>query len=99
MVETYEEFKEQLELLYCVIFRLYTNFRRDTRYIWANQEADLKWLNKLYGKDKIFLGHWDLPKWHKIREEIRFNCHRRLLVKKEWIELRYLELLSEGMIE
>lgn len=98
LVETYEEFLDQLNLLYTTIFRLYSNFKKDTRYIWIGPDAQLKWPTRLLGKDVIYLDKWREARWEKVKQEIKFNCHRRLVVKEEWILSYRDELISRDII-
>lgn len=98
IVESYEEMIEHLSILYTVIFRLHDNFKKDTRYIWIDEDADLIWGNRMIGKKRRFIGKYELPHWPKIRHEIREACERRLLVRVEWIERYRDELIMEGLM-
>ena len=98
LIESFEEFLDQLNLLYTTVFRLYTNFKKDTRYVWIGPDSQLKWPTRLLGKDRIFLDRWRLPRWEKVKQEIKFNCNRRLVVKEEWILSYRDELISRDII-
>lgn len=95
LVTSYEEMVEKLRGMWAAFLRFDTNFKKNTKNIWVNYDAEIS-VNSAMGKGKVFLGKCKLEHWMEVKKEIREICDTQLIIKPEWY-LRFRdELIMSG---
>jgi hypothetical protein len=97
VIESYEELRDKIEDMYVVPFRFYEIFKCNPFLYWVGKDADIKEINKLYGKRNMLI-KWEPKIWRKIREEINELIGRQFVIKLDWLYLLRDEFIVNGKL-